>query len=43
MKYKKLGNTDLMVREIALGCETQCPFDVSIRDNMKRAESIFGK
>ncbi len=23
-------------------CETRCPFDVSIRENMKRAEKIFG-
>lgn len=23
-------------------CETRCPFDVKIRDNMKRAEAIFG-
>ena len=23
-------------------CETRCPFDVSIRENMKRAEAIFG-
>ena len=23
-------------------CESRCPFDVSIRENMKRAEKIFG-
>ena len=23
-------------------CETRCPFDVKIRDNMKHAEKIFG-
>ena len=23
-------------------CETRCPFDVKIRENMKHAEKVFG-
>lgn len=42
MEYRKLSNSEIKVSEIALGCESNCPFGVSIIEKMEEAVEIFG-
>lgn len=42
MEYRELGNTGLKASVIGMGCESRCPFGVSVRENMARAAEVFG-
>ena len=42
MHYRTLGNTNLSVSEIGLGCESRCPFGVAVTQNMAEAAERFG-